>query len=275
MKADLHCHTNASDGVRTRRELLELAKSEGAQAIAITDHDTMINSYSDPTDPVSVIPACELSGFDPETGRRVHILCFMPKDTSALEAHFELMKQRRLEAARQMFERVEKRFGELTWEAVCESVGPSGCVFRQNIMLALIKLGYADKYYGELYYELFAAKSGSCFVPTPYESYDRLIETAREAGGVVVLAHPSVYDTVALARELIEKSMVDGVELNHPKNRRADVKLLAALCVDKDMIITGGSDYHGLDPACEAMLGSYTTDEQNLNRIFELHERRK
>src|SRR5689334_21839452 len=37
---DLHSHTNASDGSLTPRELVELAKRIGLDALAITDHET-------------------------------------------------------------------------------------------------------------------------------------------------------------------------------------------------------------------------------------------
>ena len=38
MRAELHSHTNASDGVMTLRELVEQAKSRGYHTIAVTDH---------------------------------------------------------------------------------------------------------------------------------------------------------------------------------------------------------------------------------------------
>jgi predicted metal-dependent phosphoesterase TrpH len=41
VKADPHCHTFASDGMVTGRELVEAAVAAGLDLIAITDHDTM------------------------------------------------------------------------------------------------------------------------------------------------------------------------------------------------------------------------------------------
>lgn len=41
MKADPHCHTTASDGMVTPRELVEAAVGAGLDLIAVTDHDTM------------------------------------------------------------------------------------------------------------------------------------------------------------------------------------------------------------------------------------------
>ena len=44
MKADLHCHTNASDSILSREDLLDLAATRDVEYIAITDHDLMTNS---------------------------------------------------------------------------------------------------------------------------------------------------------------------------------------------------------------------------------------
>ena len=41
MYADLHLHTNFSDGTYTPEELAGHAKRCGFQAVALTDHDTM------------------------------------------------------------------------------------------------------------------------------------------------------------------------------------------------------------------------------------------
>ena len=38
---DLHIHSTASDGTLSPRQIVELAKSQGLKAIAITDHDTV------------------------------------------------------------------------------------------------------------------------------------------------------------------------------------------------------------------------------------------
>lgn len=39
--ADLHCHTTASDGVLSPGQLLALAREQGVELLAVTDHDTV------------------------------------------------------------------------------------------------------------------------------------------------------------------------------------------------------------------------------------------
>lgn len=39
--ADLHVHTNYSDGTHSIEEVIRLAKNRGIKVVAITDHDTL------------------------------------------------------------------------------------------------------------------------------------------------------------------------------------------------------------------------------------------
>ena len=41
MKADLHVHSNHSDGTKTIQELIEIAKDQEIDILSITDHDTV------------------------------------------------------------------------------------------------------------------------------------------------------------------------------------------------------------------------------------------
>ena len=41
MRADLHLHSNASDGSDSPERIVDIAAAKGLDAIAITDHDTL------------------------------------------------------------------------------------------------------------------------------------------------------------------------------------------------------------------------------------------
>ncbi len=76
--ADLHLHTNFSDGILSPEQLVLKAKSAGLSAIAITDHDT-INGIAPAIKAgkkynLEVIPGIELSA-ETDT-EEVHILGF-------------------------------------------------------------------------------------------------------------------------------------------------------------------------------------------------------
>src|SRR5688572_10873155 len=76
--ADLHTHTYHSDGTRSPREVIDVAKRHGIDIVAISDHDNLaayfeIKAYAD-TNGVTLIPAVELSC--EYRGVDVHILAY-------------------------------------------------------------------------------------------------------------------------------------------------------------------------------------------------------
>ena len=86
-RADLHCHTTASDGTFTPRALVEEARARGLAAIAVTDHDSIegideaVTAGAD--NGVTVVPGVEIST-DVESGE-VHVLGHeVPRDLPSI-----------------------------------------------------------------------------------------------------------------------------------------------------------------------------------------------
>lgn len=81
MSADLHCHTKLSDGSVAIDELVILAKNKGIPTIAVTDHDTFAGATRakifGQRHGVEVIHGAEISAFDYQRKRLVHLLCYM------------------------------------------------------------------------------------------------------------------------------------------------------------------------------------------------------
>ncbi|MEG2678042.1 MAG: PHP domain-containing protein [Oscillospiraceae bacterium] len=272
MRADLHTHTNASDGFMSRDTLLKTAAARSVECIAITDHDTMVNSYSADTDLLNVIEGCELSGFDSERGTRAHILCYLPKDIRPLLNQFERMKSVRNRTAEQIIEKVHVIFPEITYEKVCDKVGCGGVVYKTHIMQLLMESGRTDEVYGQLYKSLFSSRYGSCYVKNTYPEAESLVKLIREARGIAVFAHPSVYESMELVGELAKRGFIDGIEYNHPKNNSRDKEKISSLCEEFKLLKTGGTDYHGQGNVGEAKLGDCLTDEDELERLMYISE---
>jgi predicted metal-dependent phosphoesterase TrpH len=270
MTADLHTHTNASDANITRGQLLGFAAGLGLERLAITDHDTMRNSYRRPDDAVEVIEGCELSALDPGRGRKVHILCYLPKDREPLEQLFEAMRRKRLRAGEEMLDRVHRIYPVVNEESVKKHRALNGVIFKQSIMNVLLEYGIAGDIWGPLYRELFDSRNGSCYVPVESPGAAEVLEMARMSRGVVALAHPSVYRSMLLARELAAGGLLDGLEVHHPRNTAADREALLGLCAEYGLLAVGGSDYHGANGSARALPGACLTEDSQLARLFEL-----
>jgi uncharacterized protein (TIGR03905 family) len=278
---DLHTHTTFSDGSTPADKMPFLAKAAGLDTLAISDHDSLRSvryAYAHPILlGVRLIPAVELSAFDFSRGRRVHLLCYWPDDCAALRDFSELMAARRRNALLQSCHELEKIYPQFRAQEVLELSAESGTIFKAHIMRILWQYGLADGMYRETYRSLFGTAPGEGRVlhKPAYESVDTVLDVAHACRGVVVLAHPSVYHTMELCAELAQTHRIDGVEIFHPRNTPQDQKMLLSLAKQCDLIVTGGTDYHGLNANTPHPVGTCVTDEDNLERLAQIAETRK
>lgn len=279
MPGDLHTHTNFSDGSSDIELLPFLAARAGLTHLAISDHDSMLAIRWAMRHPqaqgVTLLPAAELTGFDVKRGRRVHILCFCPEDTPALAAFCGEMARRRNEACGRSIEELEEMYPAFTREAARRYAVRSGVSFKTHLIRVLYDYGYTDGIYHALYQKLFGNPDGLVLHDPAYDDLYDVLPLIREAHGVAVLAHPSVYHSMELAAELAHDGLIDGVEIEHPRNTPEDKEVLRILARQYGLIVTGGTDFHGMHSSHPLPLGTCTTDDENIARILALAESRR
>ena len=278
MPGDLHTHTNFSDGSSDIELLPKLAARAGLTHLAVSDHDTTLSAeyaYGHPVaQGVRMIPAVELTGFDVARGRRVHILCYWPKLTPALKEFCALMAARRNAATEKSMEELEALYPQFCREEAKAFSRHSGVTYKTHLIRLLFEYGYTDGIYKELYRELFGAGRGRVLHDPAYEPVQAVLELARGTGGVVVLAHPSVYSSMELAAQLAAQGAIDGVEIDHPRNTTQDKAALHELARQYGLIVTGGTDFHGMHMSKPTPLGAMTTRDEMLARIEALAQSR-
>ena len=278
MPGDLHTHTNFSDGSSDIELLPKLAARAGLTHLAVSDHDTTLSAeyaYGHPVvQGVRMIPAVELTGFDVARGRRVHLLCYWPKLTPALKEFCALMAARRNAATEKSMEELEALYPQFCREEAKAFSRRSGVTYKTHLIRLLFEDGYTDGIYKELYRELFGAGRGRVLHDPAYEPVQAVLELARGTGGVVVLAHPSVYSSMELAAQLAAQGAIDGVEIDHPRNTPQDKAALHELARQYGLIVTGGTDFHGMHMSKPTPLGAMTTRDEMLARIEALAQSR-
>ena len=84
------------------------------------------------------------------------------------------------------------------------------------------------------------------------------------------MAHPVYYNSFELLEELAAKGKLDGVEAYHYTADDEQKKRIPEIAEKYNLIVTGGSDFHGLYNAQATHIGSNVTDKENLDRIFKL-----
>ena len=110
-------------------------------------------------------------------------------------------------------------------------------------------------------------KSAKCLVTREYPDVNFVLDLIHSAKGIAVMAHPFLYNNIDLLKELIEAGKIDGIEVNHYSNNEEQKTELIGLAEKNDLIITGGSDFHGLYNSTITHIGSQITDEENLDKL--------
>lgn len=277
MAGDLHTHTTFSDGSVPIEMLPELAKAAGLSHLAVTDHDSLQSvrfARNFLQRDITLIPGIELTAKDFERGRSVHLLCYYPHETAELAGFCRKMKRRRNEATAESAYRVKERFPAFTKEAAWRYSADSGVLYKTSIIRVLYDYAYTDGIYKELYQELFG-KNGCCRVDPVYDDVYDVLAMIRRAKGVAVFAHPSVYQSMELCEECVCKGLVDGVEVNHPRNTAGDRITLLNLAQQYHFIVTGGTDFHGMNMQQPVPVGTYTTSDGQIKRLMQIAAKKR
>lgn len=271
MAADLHCHTKMSDGSVGITEIVMLARRSGIKTIAITDHDTFAGATRakivGDRHGVQVLPGAEFSAADPETGRKAHVLCYLCQNTDKLEGLCKRTNDARRRAGKEMLRKVMELY-PITSDMVMRRANGSTNLYKQHIMHALIDAGYAHEFFGETFQKLFHPQSGLAYVPIEYPDVHDVIRQIHQAGGIAVLAHPGEYDSYGLLQQLARDHEIEGVEVYHPRNKPGDEPKFIELAKEYGLIMTGGTDFHGMYTKVPVPLGTCTTPEDQLEALL-------
>lgn len=278
MPADLHCHTRLSDGSLGIEDLIVLAQKMGIDTIAITDHDclagTVRGKIIGKRHGVTVVPGVEISAFDTKRKKKVHLLAYLSDNPDRLEGLCRKNSLSRRKAGQFMVLKAAQKY-PITPEFVLKCAAGSTNIYKQHILHALMQCGYSTEIYGKMYEELFSPDSPNNINVAPsYPDAFEVLEAIHDSGGIAVLAHPGFYDNFDILDELIEKGL-DGVEVWHPKNTPEQVERLTKIAIHKDLLMTGGSDFHGMYSANCNKLGSYSTPDEYLSRLMNYKARKR
>jgi predicted metal-dependent phosphoesterase TrpH len=247
---DLHTHSNRSDGTLTPSEVVELAVARDLAGIALTDHDTT-DGLPEARDAAAdkgleVLTGCELSA--EHEGQPVHVLgyAFDPAEPR-FEAKRGWIRAGRVGRAERMVERLRELGADVTFEHVRELAG-NASIGRPHVARAMVEAGVVPDI-ASAFSPQWIGTGGRAYVTkvavTPVEA----VGLIRGAGGVAVLAHPSIHAGARAVPEPVIRAMAEagmaGLEADHPDqppSARAHWRRLAA---ELGVEATGSSDCHG------------------------------
>ena len=244
--ADLHVHTNHSDGVCEIEDVLERAKNSGIKAIAITDHDTVshwedVKKHSEKLG-LEAIRGVEMSCYDFDEYKKVHVLGLWLDRVD----HIEKLCSKTLEARdryhKEMIKDLEQKGYYITYEDA-KKFSKYNIVFKMHVYLAL-KEKYPNDMNPEKYKELFASKtSKETDLKMNYIDVKDGIEAIKKDGGISVLAHPCVYQNYEQIGKYVDLGL-QGIEVDHSRMKDIDYKLTEDYAAKYKLQKSGGSDFH-------------------------------
>ncbi|MAS37549.1 MAG: histidinol-phosphatase [Anaerolineaceae bacterium] len=254
-RADLHTHTTASDGQQPPETLVQMAAQLQLQVIAITDHDTTAGvapAQAAASGLLSVIPSIELGARHGDD--KVDILgYFIDTAHHGLQTRLARFRENRLQRGRHILERLNNLDILINWQQVM-AYANGDAVGRPHIARAMVEAGYVRTI--KEAFDQYLGGGKPAYVPRDTLTLEESIHLIHAAGGAAVLAHPVyVPDFPQLVERLVPAGL-DGIEVSYPAHTPA-IEMQARQLADKyDLVMTGGSDFHGIGIEGKAMLGS-------------------
>jgi 3',5'-nucleoside bisphosphate phosphatase len=253
---DLHIHSTASDGTCSPSEILQLASRSGLKAIAITDHDTLEGSRQAlecgiPAE-FHFIVGVEISsqpamGWD--ASGSLHILGYgIDPRHGELGQTLNKFQQVRIERTHRILDRLRHLGIPLTMEQVVAEVG-QGAASRPHVASAMVKAGAVANI--DEAFQKYLSKGCPAYVSKERLDCLQAFELIRAAGGIPVLAHPSLIpcrskDELADLVASLCKIGLKGLEVYYTEHSPRAVTQYMALAEKFGLTVTGGSDFHGL-----------------------------
>lgn len=228
---------------------MNLCAQMGFATVALTDHDTMcgLSAAQQRAQALGMrfIPGVEISaGGCPE----VHILGYgVDSGCTQLRSLFAQMRALRRARVEQFIEKLNEQNVHITYQDVLADAGSDHAVGRPHIGRALVRLGYARDLSEA--FSKYLVRGAKTFVEREKISVAQAIRAVNEAGGVAVLAHPGLlrYDMRTL--ENVVRYMrglgLCGMECYHSRHDRASAAAYRRMAERLDLLVTGGSDFHG------------------------------
>src|SRR5215469_11522814 len=265
MFADLHLHTNFSDGTYTPEELASQAARHQFAAIALTDHDTVEGceraANACKALEIEFISGAELTA--EQSDNEIHILGYLV-DTNNSKllseiAKFQAVRQNRIleMVARLNGMGVPLRTEDVFALANCRSPG------RPHVARALVKAGLCGSL--DEAFERFLKKHRPAWVPKAKISALVAIELIHQANGLAVMAHPGLNRSDEVIPELVESGL-DGIECFHTKHSTAISEHYLEIADKFNLLVTGGSDCHGLSKG-KPLIGTIKLPYQHVEKL--------
>lgn len=250
MRADLHIHSNYSDGSNSIEELAEVISNSKINVVSLTDHDTTDGvSLLKEVLPVNVklINGIELTCKAEDI--KCHILGYgidiENNDLKELIRKGKILRRQKLETRIKYLKEewnINLTEEELNW------LYTRTTVVKTHFANILVNRGLAEDNLSAMRKYLDACKTGN----TRFDGIEA-ISVIKKSGGIPVWAHPlggegEEHSSKEVFLEKLDKMIsygIQGLECYYSRYSMYEIEFLVNIAKKCNLYITGGSDYHG------------------------------
>lgn len=249
-RIDLHVHSNASDGSLTPTEVADEAIKAKLSAIALTDHDTVdglpeILQYTKDKE-LEIVPGIELSCY--YNNREIHILGFyIDFENEELQNELKKLKAARENRNLKMVELMQKDGLPVTMEMLLHG-NPNSVITRAHFARVLVEQGVCKN--KDIAFKKYIGINCKYYLPKTQVSCQKAMSILTKYSKGAFLAHPLLYH---FGYNQIEELIIylkalglKGIEAYHSSNNSYESDKLRSLALKHDLLISGGSDFHGV-----------------------------
>jgi len=283
IKYDFHIHSNFSDGFLHPKEIVKKAADLGMQAIALTDHDSVLGVDEFLRDcqkaGIKGIPGVEVST---ELGSKsFHLLGYgVDVNNPLLQEELQKLYQSRIQRSQQYVKKLSALGFKITeadlWKVAKNKMGSIG---KPHVAQAVISKNKGDVRIQGMgvanFLKSYLSEGKPAFVSKRAIKTEKAIKLIKDAGGVSVLAHPLLeFESLNETKENILKLKsigLDGVEVFYAKeHKKEDIVSLKSFCQTENLLMTAGSDTHFYPDSLQVReLGKIETFGEDISEIAE------
>jgi len=248
---DLHMHSIFSDGTMTPTQLVERAKQNNIEVMAITDHDNVdgLREGRQEAESKDIIFVDGIEVSANFQGKDIHILgYFLNLEDKNFLGWLTKLQEKRHDRSLKILSKLSNLGIDISLSEV-EEEALGNVIGRPHIANMIIKKGFAttmnevfDRYLGD---------GKRAYVPKVGVDMVEVVKKLKANGAIVSLAHPHLIshpdDTVVNIIDMLVKNGLDGLELYYPNIDRRKKNKLIKIAKRRDLILTGGSDFHGMN----------------------------
>ena len=274
---DLHIHSYYSDGSMSPHDIITSALENKVGILAIADHATIEGSLEIRDlcveNGITCIPAVEIDTLDGHNN--VHVLAYGFDISSEFFIQF-IQNIRFLvdEFSVKLIEAMCNDFSNITLPDYMDFSHEKGLGGWKALHYFVAKGLAATLKEGIRFYSQY----GRNYDRSGYPSIPVVCYRIKKAGGYSVLAHPGETigdlrgDDFAAELKRIMSMGLDGIECYYPKHTPEITKSCLAMCHEKNLLITSGSDCHGVFGGANIGKLKVCLDDLALNGLLPVKE---